>query len=100
MPQPTPEGTPVEVCHTSPPPPHSCPSFEYPPTHDLPSTSVVICFHNEDFTTLLRTVYSVLLHSPPTLIKEVVLVDDASTLREWHTYSHHLGSPHYAGGMQ
>ncbi|XP_006863210.1 PREDICTED: polypeptide N-acetylgalactosaminyltransferase 12 [Chrysochloris asiatica] len=44
----------------------------------LPRTSVVIAFYNEAWSTLLRTVYSVLETSPDILLEEVILVDDYS----------------------
>uniref|UniRef100_A0A3B3H5Z9 Polypeptide N-acetylgalactosaminyltransferase n=1 Tax=Oryzias latipes TaxID=8090 RepID=A0A3B3H5Z9_ORYLA len=47
----------------------------------LPSASVVICFHEEPWSTLMRTVHSVLDTSPRQYLQEVLLVDDLSQNR-------------------
>lgn len=46
---------------------------------DLPTAAVVVPFHNEHWTTLLRTAVSAHNRSPKHLLKEIILVDDAST---------------------
>lgn len=46
---------------------------------DLPTTTIIMCFVDEVWSTLLRSVHSVLSRSPPHLVEEIILVDDFST---------------------
>lgn len=45
---------------------------------DLPKCSIIIPFHNEEWTLLLRTVHALVNRAPDHLIEEIILVDDAS----------------------
>ena len=55
-------------------------NVKYP--SNLPTTSVIVIFHNEAWSALLRTVHSVLARSPPQFLHEIILVDDASVKEE------------------
>lgn len=53
-----------------------CKHWDYPT--DLPKASVIIVFHNEGFSVLVRTVHSVINRTPPQFLEEILLVDDFS----------------------
>ncbi|CAH1240728.1 GALNT6 [Branchiostoma lanceolatum] len=53
---------------------------------DLRDQSIIIVFHNEALSTLLRTVYSVLENTPAELLHEILLVDDFSSYRMLHIH--------------
>lgn len=48
----------------------------------LPVASVIMIFHNEPLSMILRTVYSVLNRTPVHLLREIILVDDCSSHRK------------------
>jgi len=54
----------------------SCFNVQY--RQDLPTASVIVIFHNEAWSALMRTVHTVLARTPPQYLYEIILVDDAS----------------------
>lgn len=53
-----------------------CKHWTYPEL--LPAASVILVFHNEGWSTLVRTIHSVINFTPPNLLEEIVLIDDGS----------------------
>uniref|UniRef100_F6Z2B6 Polypeptide N-acetylgalactosaminyltransferase n=1 Tax=Xenopus tropicalis TaxID=8364 RepID=F6Z2B6_XENTR len=56
--------------------PKKCKQMTYP--DDLPQIAVVFIFVNEALSVILRSVHSVVNHTPSYLLKEIILVDDNS----------------------
>lgn len=48
----------------------------------LPHVSVIVIFHNEHLSLLLRTVHGIFNRSPSELLEEIIMVNDASTKDE------------------
>ena len=76
-----------------------CQNWDYPTK--LPKASVIMVFHNEGWSTLFRTVHSVLNRSPPQFLEEVLLVDDKSELEHLHEkLESELEKPLYKGRVR
>ena len=65
--------------------PTACHTIRYDPSHDL-TTTVIIPFYNEALSMLLRTVHSILRHTPDSLLEEIIIIDD-------HSPNHDLKAP-------
>ena len=53
-----------------------CKHYDYP--QKMPVTSVIIVFHNEGWSPLMRAVHNVINNTPKELLHEVVMIDDGS----------------------
>lgn len=63
-----------------------CKQMAYPAR--LPKASFILIFHDEAWSLILRSVWSIIERSPRELIEEIILVDDVST---WPELSRPLG---------
>ena len=66
----------------------------------LPNVSVVIIFHNEVTSVLLRSVYSVINRTPSELLHEVILVNDNSTVPELYEPLQAFVKEHFKGKVK
>lgn len=57
---------------------------------NLLTSSVVIVFHNEGWSTLMRTVHSVIKRTPRKYLAEIVLIDDFSNKGTFGILTHSL----------
>ncbi|KAG1958079.1 polypeptide N-acetylgalactosaminyltransferase 9 [Siphateles boraxobius] len=75
--------------------PKKCKQLTYP--DDLPQISVVFIFVNEALSVILRSVHSVVNHTPAHLLKEIILVDDNSDSVELKFNLDHYVNKRYPG---
>ncbi|KAI4484777.1 hypothetical protein M0804_007343 [Polistes exclamans] len=52
--------------------------------NNLPNASIVICFYNEHYTTLIRSLQSLIVRTPMSLLHEIILVNDYSESNMLH----------------
>ena len=65
----------------APPPVRRCLARKH--DYDLPTADVIIIFNNEAFSSLVRTIHSVINRTPARLLQQIILVDDFSDRGEW-----------------
>ncbi|XP_067106584.1 polypeptide N-acetylgalactosaminyltransferase 9-like [Osmerus mordax] len=75
--------------------PKRCETMSYP--DDLPQITVVFIFVNEALSVILRSVHSLVNHTPPHLLKEIILVDDNSDSVELKQDLDQHVNQHYPG---
>ncbi|XP_056602874.1 polypeptide N-acetylgalactosaminyltransferase 9 [Triplophysa dalaica] len=75
--------------------PKKCKLLTY--SDDLPQISVVFIFVNEALSVILRSVHSVVNHTPAHLLKEIILVDDNSDSVELKFNLDHYVNKRYPG---
>ncbi|XP_050967052.1 polypeptide N-acetylgalactosaminyltransferase 9 [Labeo rohita] len=75
--------------------PKKCKQLTYP--DDLPQISVVFIFVNEALSVILRSVHSVVNHTPAHVLKEIILVDDNSDSVELKFNLDHYVNKRYPG---
>ena len=66
----------------------------------LPHVSVIVIFHNEHLSILLRTVHGIFNRSPPELLDEIIMVNDASVKDELQEPLQKYVSTHFNGKIK
>lgn len=59
-----------------------CKNMKY--SDNLPMASIIMVFHNEALSMILRSLYAILKRSPDHLLKEIVLIDDCSDIGNYY----------------
>lgn len=75
-----------------------CSAIKY--SNKLPNASIVICFYNEHYMTLLRTLHSIIDRTPENLLHEIILVDDYSDSDELHNKINKYINDNYSGKIK
>ncbi|KAF7988168.1 hypothetical protein HCN44_007662 [Aphidius gifuensis] len=59
-----------------------CSNEQYPSV--LPNASVIICFYNEHYMTLIRSLESIINRTPDSILHEIILINDYSDSQQLH----------------
>ena len=62
---------------------------------NAPKVSVVIVFFDEHLSILLRTIHSIFNRTPHELLREIVLINDNSTIKELYEPLRHYTKKHF-----